>query len=257
MNHLRVILNDKRDEVKKLKDLIEEDTILRKQRKPLNFKGIFKKGGMAFIAEIKKMSPSIREIVKELDVEKIAQIYESSGVDAISVVTDKKYFGGDCSLIKDIKRVVKIPVLRKDFIIDEVQIYQTYDSGSDAILLIAGILNHNQLKRFVKIARSLGLETVVEVHNLREIHKALDTDTEIIGVNNRNLRNFVVDINVSLRLRPFIPQNYFTISESGIEKPQDVQKLRDAGFDGILVGTSILKAEDISKKIKELKWKNF
>jgi len=257
MNHLKVILKDKKEEVRKLKDLIGENSIPQKRKKPLSFKGIFKKGGMALIAEIKKMSPSMGEIIRELDTEKIAKIYESSGADAISVVTDKKYFGGDCKFIKDIKRGVKLPVLRKDFVIDEVQIYQTYDSGADAILLIASILTPNQLKRFVKVARSLGIEPVVEVHNLHEIKKALDTETEIIGVNNRNLKNFEVDINVSLRLRPLIPENYFTISESGIEKLQDVQRLKDAGFDGILVGTSILKAEDIRKKIKELKWRDF
>jgi len=145
-------------------------------------------------------------------------------------------------------------VLRKDFIIDEYQIYESYGIYADAILLIACILSPAQLKEFVRLAHKLGMATIVEVHTIDDLKKALNTDTEIIGINNRNLNNFEVDINISLNLIESVPERYYTVSESGIKKAEDVKRLKDAGFDGILVGTSILKADDMAKKIKELKW---
>ncbi|MEO0094364.1 MAG: indole-3-glycerol phosphate synthase TrpC [candidate division WOR-3 bacterium] len=254
MNLLDEIVQNKRKEIEEKRRLNSIDKLIRNATlEHRDFKTAIKKGHVALIAEIKRISPSAGMILENFNPSSIARIYESAKVDALSFVSDKKYFGGNVEIIKEIKKASSLPILRKDFIIDEYQIYEAYHYGADALLLIARILPITKLKRFVKIAKSFGLETVLECHTKRDIDKALETDTEIIGINNRDLDTFTIDLNRSLRLKSLIPDDYITISESGINTVADVRTLRDAGFDAILVGTSLLKAKDISKKINELK----
>lgn len=254
MNLLNEIIQNKRKEIEEKRRLNPIEALIRKAKlEHRDFKTAIKKDPISLIAEIKRSSPSTGMIFKNFNPQKIAKIYESAKADALSFVSDEKYFGGDLEMIKEVKRASSLPILRKDFIIDEYQIYESHHYGADAILLIARVLPIAKLKKFVKIARSLGLETILECHTKGDIDKALKTDTEIIGINNRDLDTLTVNTDISLRLKPIIPDGYITISESGINTPEDVKRLRDAGFDAILVGTSLLKAKDISNKIKELK----
>lgn len=253
MGLLEKIINEKKEEVEEKKRLNPLVDMKIEPAEPQNFKNAIKKNHLTLIAEIKRASPSMGVILKRFNPQKFAKIYESSDVDAISFVSDKKFFGGKVEMIKEIKKASSLPVLRKDFIIDEYQIYESHFFGADAILLIVRILPFERLKRFVKIAHNLGIATVLEVHTPTEIDKALRTDTEIIGINNRDLDTLTVGIDVSLRLKSLIPNGYTTISESGISSSDDVKRLMDVGFDAILVGTSLLIANDIVKKIKELK----
>jgi len=255
MDILKVIIENTKNEIDKKKVLKPLEALLKTENKGRrDFKKIFKNGQIALIAEIKRSSPTTGTIINGLDIEKIAFIYESSGADGISVVTNEKFFNGRNEDIQNVKKSTNLPVLRKDFIIDEYQIYESCGIFADAILLIACILSPEQLKEFVRLSHKLNMATIVEVHTIDDLKKALNTDTEIIGINNRNLNNFEVDINISLNLIESIPDRYYTVSESGIKKAEDVRRLKDAGFDGILVGTSILKADDMAGKIKELKW---
>lgn len=218
-----------------------------------DFKKSIMKKEITLIAEIKRKSPSAGNIILDFSPERLAKIYESAGADAISVLTDEKYFGGSEKHIALVKKSSKLPVLRKEFIIDEYQIYESDYLGADAILLIASILEQNQLKKFVKIATGLNLAVIIEVHNKTEITRALNAGTEIIGVNNRNLKNFTVNLTTSLKLAPFIPNEIIKVSESGIKTFADIKSLMEAGFDAALVGTSILQAKNITRKIAELK----
>lgn len=212
----------------------------------------YPKGKIKLIAEIKKASPSEGIICKEFDPVSIAQIYESSNASAISVVTDEKFFQGNLELLKKVKEVTNIPILRKDFIIDEYQIYESKIAGADAILLIADCLSEDKISNFLNIANSLGLDSVVEIHNQNDIDKVLNTKAEIIGINNRNLYTFVVDLKTTFMLKLLIPKDKIVISESGIKTHQDVQLLKEKGVDAILVGTILMRSENIKDKIKEL-----
>ncbi|MEO0184468.1 MAG: indole-3-glycerol phosphate synthase TrpC [candidate division WOR-3 bacterium] len=256
MDFLKEIISNKRKEIScKKKRMRFIDLIKGRNSELRDFKGSIKSKGISLIAEIKRMSPSTGIIVKKFNPSRLAHIYESAGADVISVITDKRYFGGKDEYIELVKKKSCLPVLRKDFIIDEFQIFESFYLGADGILFIARILSLSELKNFINVAHSLGLTTVVEVHTLSEIKKAISTDTDVIGTNNRNLNNFMVDTRISLKLRKFIPDCYLTVSESGIRNAQEVEKLKKAGFDAILVGTSLLQADNISKKILELKGK--
>jgi len=254
MNFLKTIIRHKIKEISQKKKMIPVGSLINRRISELrDFKGSIKKKEISLIAEIKKRSPSAGLITNNFNPEKIARIYESAGADAISVLTDEKYFGGKGRHISQVKNVCKLPVLRKDFIIDEYQIFESYYLGVDAVLLIAQLLTQEKLKKFIKTARTLGLASMVEIHNEADLRKTLKSDAEIIGVNNRNLKNFEVDINISLRLRQLIPDYSITVSESGIKNYADLKKLKDVGFDAVLVGTSLLQTRNIAKKIKELK----
>ncbi len=219
------------------------------------FEESLKSKDFAFICEIKKASPSKGIIVEEFPYTDIAQEYEQAGAAAISVLTEPNFFKGNDLFLKDVADTVNIPVLRKDFIIDEYQIYQAKLIGADAILLICAILDEITLKNFINIATSLKLSCLVETHNEGEIKKALNSGAEIIGVNNRDLKTFSVDINTSLQLRKFIPEDKFLISESGIKTAQDIKILKDAGFNGALIGESMMLSKDKKRFLSELRGK--
>jgi indole-3-glycerol phosphate synthase len=217
-----------------------------------DFKGALKKGNISIIAEIKRMSPSSGILRENFDHISIAKEYKTGGASAISILTDSKFFWGRNSFINEVKKEVDIPVLRKEFIIDEYQIYESAYIGADTILLIARILELEQLEKFIVLANRLGLSSLVEVYSKKELEKVLLTSAEIIGINNRNLETFQISIDNSIDLKKMIPDKYITVSESGIKTRADILKLEGAGFDAVLIGEILMKQKDIGKKLKEL-----
>jgi indole-3-glycerol phosphate synthase len=205
------------------------------------------------IAEIKRRSPTRGTFLNLNDPGKLAKIYCKNGAAAISILTDQKYFGGT---LKDLDRVRKlnpsVPILRKDFIFDRYQILEARLAGASAVLLIAAALQAPELELLIEAASEFGLTALVEVHQERELETALAAHAQVIGVNNRNLEDFSVDLGTSLKLRKLIPSDCISVSESGIRTEADVGILREAGFDAILVGESLMTASDIAKKTREL-----
>lgn len=218
-----------------------------------------RRGSVALIAEVKKASPSAGIICKDFDPVRIAKEYEAAGASCLSVLTDEKFFQGSLEYLRDIRKQVSIPLLRKDFIIDERQILEAIEWGADAILLIVAILSDQQLKRFHTLAREAGLAALVEVHDEAELQRALAIDAELIGVNNRDLKSFKVDIATTERLAekikmsdPGALQTKLLVAESGINTRADVERLERCGSRAILVGESIVKQGNIAQKIAEL-----
>ncbi len=216
------------------------------------FSTIKEKKGLSVIAEIKKASPSkgvIREDFEPLD---IAREYYAKGVDAISVLTETDFFMGRDEYLVKIRQALPVPLLRKDFIIDIWQVYQSAYLGADAILLIVSILNDMQLKKFQAVARILGMQCLVEVHSEGEVERALETGAKIIGINNRDLGTFDTDIEVTGRLLGMIPNDRAVVSESGIRTAEDMKYLEEAGADAVLIGETFMSAERIAAKVREL-----
>ncbi len=215
---------------------------------PLNEKFFFEESlkdkDFSFICEIKKASPSKGVIVEDFHYTNIAKEYEQAGATAISVLTEPNFFKGSDKILKDVSDIVNIPILRKDFIIDEYQIYQAKLIGADAILLICAILDEKILNKFLNIANNLKLSCLVETHNEYEIKMALNSEAKIIGINNRDIKTIKVDIKTSLELQKFIPENKILISESGIKTVQDIKILKEAGFNGVLIGESIMLSKN-------------
>ncbi len=240
---------------KKEKDIetLKQEVLSLPSSKNFFFENSLKNKDFAFICEIKKASPSKGVIVEDFPYMDIAQEYEKAGASAISVLTEPHFFKGNDKYLKDVADIVNIPVLRKDFIIDEYQIYQAKLIGADAVLLICAVLDESTLKNFINIATSLKLSCLVETHNEEEIKKALSCNAKIIGINNRDLKTFNVDINTSLKLRKFIPENKILISESGIKTAQDIKMLKNAGFNGALIGESMMLSKDKKQFLSELR----
>ena len=204
------------------------------------------------IAEFKRASPSKGPLRPSAIASEIGPVYAAHGASAISVLTDSRFFQGDDKDLVDIRQNVPVPVLRKEFIIDEYQVHETAVMGADALLLIASVLDDTRLESFQRTAALYGMHCLVEVHDERELHRALDAGSRIIGINNRNLTDFTVTLDTSLKLRPLIPEGIVTVSESGILTRKDVLLLQEAGFDSILVGESLMCATEIGKKLDTL-----
>ncbi len=204
------------------------------------------------IGEIKKASPSAGEIINNYDPIKIAKIYESAGAKAISILTEQNYFKGEIDHLSFIKKNTNIPILRKDFIIDEYQLYESKVYQADAILLIVSVLNDDQLKKFIEIANDLNLDCIIEAHDENEIKRAIKLNYPIIGINNRNLKNLKTDINNSASLFTSISKDYTVIAESGIKTSADIKMYNDLGIFNFLIGESILRSNNYSIFIKEL-----
>ncbi len=204
------------------------------------------------IAEVKKASPSKGVIREDFDPVDIAKIYAKSGASCISVLTEQKYFRGKLEYLDQIRKAVGLPLLRKDFIIDEYQIYEARAAGADAVLLIAACLEREQIEDFLGIAGQAGLEVLIEVHTYNELDRALLAGASLVGINNRDLSTFNVSLRTSLDLLKDIPDDRTVVSESGIKTREDVLMLQKAGVDAILVGESLIRAKDIGKKVKEL-----
>ena len=214
------------------------------------FEKALKAQGLSFICEVKKASPSKGLIAPYVA---IAEEYEKAGANAISVLTEPYFFQGSDSYLQQISERVSIPLLRKDFTIDPYMIYEAKVIGASAILLICAILTDEQLKSYLQLADSLGLSALVEAHDEAEVQRALSAGARIIGVNNRNLKDFTVDIQNSIRLRKLIPKEIVFVSESGMKTPEDIKRLRDNETDAVLIGETFMRSPDKKKMLEDLK----
>lgn len=208
---------------------------------------------IAFICEVKKASPSKGLIAPDFPYVDIAKEYEEAGAAAISVLTEPYYFQGSNEYLTEITQNVSIPVLRKDFTVDEYMIYEAKVIGASAVLLICAILDLDTLKRYLELAHSLGLSAIVEAHDEQEVKMALKSGAKIIGVNNRDLKTFTVDINNSARYRKMVPEDIIFISESGIKTAEDIQKLRENGTNAVLIGETFMRSPDKKKALHILR----
>ncbi|MBP5453089.1 MAG: indole-3-glycerol phosphate synthase TrpC [Lachnospiraceae bacterium] len=217
------------------------------------FEEALRKPEISLICEIKKASPSKGVIDPEFDYLKIAKEYEIGKADVISCLTEPKWFLGSDEIFKDIRKKVSLPMLRKDFVVDEYQIYQAKLLGANCILLIVSLLNKETLEKYINLAASLGLSALVETHDEEEIKKAISAGAKILGVNNRNLKDFSVDLNNAKRLRELIPENVIYVAESGIASLDDAKMLKEAGADALLIGEFLMRSDDKALLIKKIK----
>lgn len=213
--------------------------------------------GISLIAEIKKASPSKGIIQENFRPKSQAMTYQKAGVSAISVLTDQKFFQGSNQVLAEVRQVTDLPILRKEFIIDPIQIYQSFFIGADVILLIVAVLDSQKLNEFLSIASQLNLEAIVEVHNQEELETALKTEAEIIGINNRDLTTFDVDLKTTEKLIGYLKStgqrdDYHIIAESGIKTKADIDYLKELNVDGVLVGETLMRADNPAAKIAEL-----
>lgn len=249
------IITDKRGEVEQRKQrfplTVLQETIAERQT-PLDFAGALRGDGTRLIAEVKRASPSRGLLCPEFDPVKLAKTYAANGAAAISVLTEEKYFQGSLDHLAAIRKEVKLPLLRKDFIFDHYQVYESRAYGADALLLIVAILDQGQLGELLSLSHNLGMDCLVEVHNEAEVARALDSGAEVIGINNRDLKTFKVDIKTTRRLRPLIPAGYTVVSESGIRSGENVAELKGWGINAILVGETLVTAADIPAKMREI-----
>ena len=217
------------------------------------FEKALKKPGISFICECKKASPSKGVIADEFPYEQIALDYEDAGADAISVLTEPKWFLGKNVFLQEISQRVSIPCLRKDFTVDEYMIYEAKVLGASAVLLICSILTEQEIRNYIKICDSLGLSALVEVHDKKEVQMAVDAEARVIGVNNRNLKDFTVDVKNSKRLRSFVPEHILFVAESGVKTRANIEALQEIGVDAVLIGEAMMRAVDKKEKLKKLR----
>lgn len=217
------------------------------------FEEALRKEGLSFICEVKKASPSKGIIAEDFPYLWIAETYEKAGADALSVLTEPYYFKGSNEYLREIKAHCGLPVLRKDFTVDEYMIYEAKALGADAVLLICALLTDVQLAEYVQLARSLGMSALVEAHDGTEIERALACRASIVGVNNRNLKDFSVDIENSVRLRKMVPEEVLFVSESGITTPQDVGVLKENGTDAVLIGETLMRSKNVKETLARLR----
>ena len=242
------------EQLQRIKDLnkIRSDA----ESLPKNNRGFrtrLSRDGMNFITEVKKASPSKGIISKEFDYLRLARDYEAAGAAAISCLTEPQFFLGKDEYLQAISTAVKLPVLRKDFIISEYQIYEAKTIGADAVLLICALLDTETTRKYLAICDALGLSALVEAHDAEEVKSALQAGARVIGVNNRNLKDFTVDLQNSVNLRTLVPENIIFVSESGIKTPSDVAILRKNGTDAVLIGETLMRSNDISGEISKLR----
>jgi indole-3-glycerol phosphate synthase len=228
-------------------------TVTTKSEGPPTFEQALTTPGLSFICEVKKASPSKGVIAEDFPYLQIAQEYEAAGASAISVLTEPEYFLGDPRYLQEIAANVKIPVLRKDFIVDDYQLYEAKIWGAQAVLLICALSDTDTLARYIKTATELGLSALVEIHDEAEAEQALKAGARIIGINNRDLKTFNVDIGVAVRLKKLIPEGVITVAESGIKSPDDIRVLKDSGIDAALIGESLMRATDKRQFLEELR----
>ena len=209
-------------------------------------------GGIKLIAEVKKASPSKGVIRQDFDPVGIARTYEGAGAACLSVLTEKRYFQGDLAYLGGIRKAVGLPLLRKDFIVDEYQVFEARAAGADAVLLIAACLERRQLEDYLGTAEGLGLDVLVESHTAKELDRSLLAGARIVGINNRDLSTFTVSLRTTFELLKDVPEDRIVVSESGIGTRDDVARLEGAGVDAILVGESLMREQDIGRKVKEL-----
>src|SRR2546430_7841954 len=246
MNRLEEILAAKRDEIERLKPRVAELDRQAKARTDFrDFRSALQQSDekLAIIAEVKKASPSAGVIVKSFEPVEIAKSYQRAGANAISVLTDTKFFQGSLEHLKNVRGAVSLPLLRKDFIWDRAQISESTANGADAILLIVAAVTQDQLVRLLKNAKEYRLDALIEVHSVDELQRALEAGAEIVGINNRNLTTFDVDLAVTEELCRDVPDEIVLVSESGIKTPQDVARVKACGVDAVLVGEALMRGE--------------
>ena len=257
MNILDKLAAHARERVEAAKNNISLEEIkrqaLRLPKGDFSFEKALKKPDLSFICECKKASPSKGLIAPDFPYLRIAQEYQAAGADCISVLTEPKWFLGSEKYLREIASKVSIPCLRKDFTVDEYMIYEAKLLGASAVLLIAAILSEEQLREYKGVCDELGLSALVEAHNEAEVKAAINAGARIIGVNNRNLKDFTVDTENSRYLRNIIPNDILFVSESGVKTADDVQSLREIGADAVLIGETLMKAEDKKQKLNELR----
>lgn len=235
--------------IEEIKKVLENN---RGIRKDFPLESILKTRDLTLIAEVKKASPSKGIINANINPVEVALKYQASGAGAISVLTEEEFFMGNNTYLSDIAKKVHVPVLRKDFIIDPYQIYHSRYLGASIILLIVAILDRDKLKEYLSIADSLGLDSIVEVHTEEEVLTAIEIGARIIGINNRNLNTFEVDLKTTRRLMELMPDDKLVISESGIKTAEDIGYLKSLGVKGILIGETLMRSADIGTAIEEL-----
>lgn len=264
MNILGQIVENKKKEIEDFKKEISVEEMKRKiQNKKSSFANVFDERKLGIIAEIKIKSPSGGDLIEEVRfktedriiriAKNLAKEYTDAGADAISIVTDAKYFGGNLLMVQDACSVTSIPIFQKDFVIDEIQIYSSKLLGASALLLIGRILAQEELTKFVDLCFEIGLEPIVEIYNEQDLEKALATRVKFIGVNARNLSTFKIDIEKACTIMRSISSERFIIGFSGIKTKEEAEKYKSAGVKAILVGTNLLKVNDKKKFIESLK----
>ena len=257
MSRLQAILESKRPLIEALRprhDALRAEALRRNHFRSFA-NALSDRGGqtLGLIAEVKRASPSAGLIAETFDPVEIATRYAAAGADAISVLTDEKFFQGHLDHLRAVRAAVDLPVLRKDFVLDEVQIYEASAAGADAILLIVAALEQDDLLRLLDVATACQLDALVEVHTLEELDRALETDARIIGINNRNLATFEVDLATTETLSEQVPSGILLVSESGIRNADDSRRLRACGADGILVGETLMRSRDVAREVASLK----
>ncbi len=258
MSILRKIVEQKKERLSSAKSktpLARLRSMLKEADNPRAFTSAVKRESeqMRFIAEIKKASPSQGVIRQHFDHREIALIYEDRKADAVSVLTEEDFFQGSLEYLPEVKKIVTMPLLRKDFIIDEYQLFEARAFGADAVLLIAAILDLHQAEEYYALTRELGMAAIFEIHNEKELETGLAIQAPIIGINNRDLTTLRTDISTTARLKKELPHDCIVISESGIQNRDDVIVLDQSGVDAILVGTCLMESPDIGKKIDRLR----
>ena len=252
---LKKIVALKKERVEQRKKVLSLSCLkerIAQQKPPLDFATALVGDHIRLIAEVKQASPSRGVLNPNLNPTRLARTYAEGGAAAISVLTEENYFKSSVDYLATIREAVRIPLLRKDFIFDPYQVYESRAYGADALLLIAAILSRPQLEELLSLSHSLGLSCLVEVHKEDEVERALRSKARIIGINNRDLDTFNTDINTTRRLRPLIPQTRIVVSESGIKTRSDAEKLKRWGVNAILVGEALVTANDILTKMREL-----
>jgi len=245
MKILDKIIHDKKIEIKTLSDIVPVSDLEKQKdftKKCKSLKESIKKSKSGIICEFKRKSPSNENINYTSNISDVIKGYEKAGAVGVSILTNKKYFDGSISDINDVKTSIEIPILRKEFVISEYQIIEAKSIGSDSILLIASILSKEQIKNYSSLAKSLGLEVLLEIHSIDELNEVSKYDIDIIGVNNRNLDTLEIDIKNSIEIFKKIPGEFIKISESGISKVESIVKLNKVGYDGFLIGENFMKS---------------
>lgn len=246
----RIAKEKSRISVSELENRIQE--VNKNARQKITFLQALQKDGMSYICEVKKASPSKGLIAPDFPYLAIAKEYEQAGASAISCLTEPFYFQGADQYLREISAAVQIPVLRKDFTVDEYMIYQAKSLGASAVLLICAILDDGELRAYRQLAKELGLDALVEAHDEYEVDRVLNLGAEIVGVNNRDLRTFQVDMNNSIRLRKMAPDNVVFVSESGIRTPEDIRILYENKVDGVLIGETLMRSPDKKAALESL-----
>ena len=252
---LDTICATKRIEVDNAKNAVPSAYIeerIQQVRPPRDFRQALREEGISLIAEIKRASPSKGVFLEKMDPVALGALYEQSGARAISILTDHEYFKGSLSDLTTVHQHVRVPCLRKEFIIDEYQILEARAAEADAILLIVRILSDEQIKDYLQIAQGLGMAVLVETHDAPEIERALKAEAHIIGINNRDLSTFKEDLNTTMELRKIVPGGNVLVSESAIRTRDDVRRLEDGGIDAVLVGEALVTSKNIAAKVREL-----